>query len=144
MPCWSLVYSSDSGFRTYVCIYTYVFLLRTVSHCGLSQDIKYSWLSYPVGPRCVSSLQITVRVCSSQPPRPSLPTALPRDHCQSLLCLSPLLFHRHVRVCCFLLSTCAWGHSTFVPLQDLLHSVAISSSVHVAAAGIIPFSSVAE
>lgn len=143
MPCWSLVYSSDSGFRTCVCIYTYAFLLRTVSHCGLSQDIKYSWLSYPVGPRCVSSLQITVCVCSSQPPRPSLPTALPRGHCQSLLCLSLLLF-TDTCVCAAFCSPLVRGVVRRLSLFRTCHSVASSGSVHVAAGGIVSFSSVAE
>ena len=85
-------------------------LFHIAFHCDLSQDIKYSSLSHPAGPRCVSSLQITVRVCPSQPPNPSLPTTPPCGHCKSVLCLSLPLFHRHVHWCRILLCTRAWGH----------------------------------
>ena len=130
----------------YMCIYTYMYILfHVIFHCNLSQDIKYSSLSYTVGPRCVSSLQITVRISASQPPHPSLPATLPCGPtslfcvCESVplsqTCSSVSHFALHMQVvsCDVCLSFWLTSFSDSIP-----------RSMHVAADGIISFFSMAE
>ena len=56
----SAVEQSDS-----VIIYILFYILF---HYGLSQDTEYSSLCSPVGPCCLSILDVTVCICSAQPP----------------------------------------------------------------------------
>ena len=57
-------------------------------HCGLSEDAEWPSLCYTAEPRCSPVLCMTVCVCSSQPPAPSLPASPHprRGNCMSVLC----------------------------------------------------------
>ena len=52
--------------------YTYIFFFNILFHCGLSQDIEYSFLCSAVGP-CLFILYVTVYICCPRHPIPSLP-----------------------------------------------------------------------
>ena len=64
----SAVQQSDSV------VYIYIYSpFHVLFHYGLSEDSKYIFLCYPVGPHCLSILYVMVSICTSQTPNPSLP-----------------------------------------------------------------------
>ena len=65
---------------THICSFSYSFPL-----C-LSQDAEYNSLSYIVGPCCLSIAYMTVCICWSQTPNPSLLVPLPLHSRQAQVC----------------------------------------------------------
>ena len=66
---------------------THIYVLfHILSHYGLSQDAEYNSLSYIAGPCCLSIPYMTVCICWSQTPNPSLLLPLPLHSRQAQVC----------------------------------------------------------
>ena len=89
----------------YIYIYTYFF-----SHCGLSQDIGYSFLCYILGPDFLSiTIVIVLHLLTPNSPFLTLPPPSPLAT-TNLFSVSLFLFCRQVHLCYNLDSTYKWYH----------------------------------